>query len=117
VSELTVRTVRADREAIITILEIFIREPVASGRRIEAQAPGVMSGSLALADLIASAGGADDIEPDRKQKMKRMIEKIDGLDFGTEKPLSSQEQVERLIAAARDTYNLAHLYSRWQPTW
>jgi FKBP12-rapamycin complex-associated protein len=33
VSELTVRTVRADREAIVAIVEIFIREPVASGRR------------------------------------------------------------------------------------
>jgi FKBP12-rapamycin complex-associated protein len=117
VSELTVRTVRADREAIMAILEIFIREPVSTGHGIEAQPPAVMSGSLALKDLIASGGSLDAVGTDRKQVMKRMIEKIDGLDFATERPLSSEEQVDRLIAAARDTYNLSYLYVLWRPTW
>jgi hypothetical protein len=59
-----------------------------------------MCGSLALADLIGSAGGAGDIEPDRKQKMKRMIKKLDGLDFGTETPLQIPDKWVRSVANA-----------------
>jgi len=49
--------------------------------------------------------------------IKRLWDKMLGNDFDTEKTLVVEEQVDSLINAAKDMYNLSHLYSGWCPLW
>jgi FKBP12-rapamycin complex-associated protein len=97
--EATVREVRVHREAIMAVLEIFLREPVRSGGIFE-------TGDEKAKEKLYL-----------EEQMNRMIEKINGMDFDNKEPLEVGEQVDKLIAAATDTYNLAQLYHGWNPTW
>jgi FKBP12-rapamycin complex-associated protein len=97
--EATVREVRVHREAIMAVLEIFMREPVGTG------------------GLFDTANDKEKMKMYLTEQMNRMIEKINGTDFNNTKPLEVATQVDELIAAATDDYNLAHLYHGWNPTW
>jgi FKBP12-rapamycin complex-associated protein len=107
----TVSTIRAHREAIMPVLEIFIREPVSTGGYFDRLGPeNVVSGSVLI----------NEVEPKEKSmitRMKRMIQKLDGMDFENDVPLAVEQQVEQLIQSATDKYNLAYLYHGWNPTW
>jgi FKBP12-rapamycin complex-associated protein len=107
----TVSTIRAHREAIMPVLEIFIREPVSTGGYFDRPGPeSVVSGSVLI----------NEVEPKENPmvtRMKRMIQKLDGMDFENDMPLAVEQQVDRLIRSATDMYNLAYLYHGWNPTW
>ncbi|OHS95000.1 PIKK family atypical protein kinase [Tritrichomonas foetus] len=48
---------------------------------------------------------------------RRIKEKLRGTDFEEGKVLSVEEQADRLISMATNTYNLAKLYHGWYPFW
>ena len=47
----------------------------------------------------------------------RVKQKLSGMDFGGDEPLSVEDQAIRLIKQATDPYNLAKMYSGWCPFW
>lgn len=59
----------------------------------------------------------DNDEFSKTDIVKRLWDKMNGTDFDSDAPLSIPHQVTQLINAARDKYNLAHLYSGWCPLW
>ncbi|KAI5538696.1 protein serine/threonine kinase protein [Trichomonas vaginalis G3] len=59
----------------------------------------------------------DNDEYTREQIISRLWDKLNGKDFDPEIALSVPQQVSALIEAARNKYNLAHLYSGWCPLW
>ena len=118
--EETVSAIREHREAVMTILEIFMREPVTRGGYFEpTEANDVISGSVAIMDIIEknNKNRSEKTNKHLAKIMSRITEKIDGRDFENPEPLSVAEQVDRLIKAARDNYNLAYLFHGWNPTW
>ena len=104
--EETARTVRQHREAVMAVLEIFLREPISSGGYFE-EVP------VTYSDSHSASGRVTDMA----KKLKRINEKVTGMDFGNSSPLPVNEQVQRLISAATDMYNLAYLYHGWSPLW
>ena len=105
--EETARTIRDHREAVMAVLEIFIREPITTGGWFEQPVCADSSGQLSTSGAVADFG----------KKLTRISEKVNGLDFGNETPLPVSEQVQRLIESATDIYNLAYLYHGWSPLW
>ena len=57
--------------------------------------------------------GEDDDQP--RIVLKRIQDKLKGLDFNNEKPLSVQAQVHRLIMSATDPKNLSQMFKGWYP--
>jgi FKBP12-rapamycin complex-associated protein len=118
--EQTVSTIRAHREAIKPVLEIFVREPVSSGGFFARGEVAPISGSIQLDDTQSSQNSDPTGQSEQQHRlaiMKRMIHKIDGLDFENVLPLTVADQVDRLISEATDRYNLAYLYHGWNPMW
>ena len=112
--EQTVQIIREHREAVMSILEIFIREPCKLGGVFDSiDEKNVVSGSVTLDQWMN--------ETDGQKALKKMIstisKKVNGLDFGNDIPLSASEQVDKLIVQATDMYNLANLYHGWNPLW
>jgi FKBP12-rapamycin complex-associated protein len=115
--EQTMGTIRGHREAIIPVLEIFVREPVSSGGFVIKGGVSPISGSVQIENTHTEDKDPSSQAAKRMAMFVRMIQKIDGKDFENEVPLSAKEQVNRLILAATDPYNLAHVYHGWGPLW
>ncbi|EAY13093.1 PIKK family atypical protein kinase [Trichomonas vaginalis G3] len=81
--------IRENCNSLISVLEIFVQEPIEEGEA-KLHAPDVM---------------------------KRIRSKIRGNDFEENVVLPVEKQVGRLINEALDEYNLAKLYSGWKPLW
>ena len=96
--EETVSAIRQRREAVMSTLEIFIRDPTTSGGVFEAMQNDIV-------DELNSV----------RVKISRISKKINGLDFDNTIPLTVEEQVDALIKSATDDYNLSYLYHGWNP--
>ena len=64
----------------------------------------------------------DEIEFEELNKIAQIIlnrisEKLNGTDFNNDKPLSINEQIDRLIKQATSNENLAQSYLGWCPFW
>ena len=109
-----IRVIRDRREAVMSILEIFIREPITSGGFFEPLPKNeVISGSVEINDLVSRSSALERL----KDQISRISEKINGLDFENDTPLTVSEQTDALIKSATDTYNLSCLYHGWNPLW
>jgi len=112
----TIRTLREHREEVMSVLEIFFREPLTKPKhfnyvsQIEA-----ISGSLAITDLNLAEKNEDHIQI--MKIMNRIADKIKGSDIGSNSSLTVPEQVDYLISEATNNYNLASLYQGWNPLW
>lgn len=98
--EETISAIRQRREAVMSTLEIFIRDPTTSGGVFEAFQTDKNGEQKRL-----------------KEKISRISKKINGLDFENTTPLSVAEQFDALVKSATDTYNLSYLYHGWNPLW
>jgi phosphatidylinositol kinase/protein kinase (PI-3 family) len=49
--------------------------------------------------------------------MNRIQEKLQGKDFGNDRPFSAKLQVETLIEEATSAENLCQMYPMWLPFW
>jgi FKBP12-rapamycin complex-associated protein len=91
--------IRGRREGIMSVFEIFVHAPLvrswAHGRRRE--------------------GG--DARRFVQEITERVSNKIKGVDFESERPLSEEDHVTKLIQAAKNKYHMAHLFPGWKPLW
>ncbi|OHS95830.1 PIKK family atypical protein kinase [Tritrichomonas foetus] len=112
--EETVRVIRERREAVMSILEIFIREPITSGGFFDTIPKNeVISGSIEINKWMIESKGKKRL----KEIISRISNKINGYDFENTVQLPAWEQVDALIKAATDQYNLSYLYHGWNPFW
>ena len=60
-------------------------------------------------------------EPQLNEKavaiVKRISDKLSGMDFGNREPISVGEQVDKLIVQATDHENLAQCFAGWVAVW
>jgi FKBP12-rapamycin complex-associated protein len=92
VCEQVMTIARENSIALISVIEMFLREP----QEYELD--------------------EDEIHH-HEHIIQRLWDKMSGRDFDPERNLTVQQQVTKLIAAARDKYNLAYLFSGWCPLW
>jgi FKBP12-rapamycin complex-associated protein len=92
-----IKLIRAKREVILSVLEIFAHAPL-------------------MRSMSNKRSGIDEDEYVARITM-RVNEKIMGMDFDSDHPLSPEEQVSMLIGAATDMYHMAHLFHGWKPLW
>ena len=69
--------------------------------------------TLKLQQTVAGA----DLRNKAVDVVRRVIEKLNGLDFGPARALVVEEQVDRLIAQASSNENLCLSYIGWCPFW
>ncbi|EAX97874.1 PIKK family atypical protein kinase [Trichomonas vaginalis G3] len=113
-SKAVIKTIRGRRESIMAILEIFVHSPLSSEfSKIKREEPSI---SVFLDDVEAIAEKRSEEESSSLRTVRRIADKLGGLDFGSEK-LSCEMQVDKLIEEATDYYNFAHLYRGWNPLW
>ncbi|KAH0790838.1 PIKK family atypical protein kinase [Histomonas meleagridis] len=115
----TLRSIRDHREVVMSILEIFIREPISKGGFFDLnESNEIISGSVAIKEWIKNQEkGENSTQAHLAKIMARISDKIDALDFENTEPLTVSQQVDLLIKAATDKYNLSCLYPRWNPLW
>jgi FKBP12-rapamycin complex-associated protein len=95
-----IRLIRGKREGIMSVFEIFARAPLVR--------------SITTENMDGSPGSGEQYT---EKIIARISEKIRGLDFESDQPLSPEDQVTELIRAATDMYNMAHLFHGWKPLW
>lgn len=136
--ELSMKTLRDNKDMLLSVLEPFLRDPtVAWGRNGKAQQKGVRGGGAVGAGLGAPNAGAvaalatitsrlngvyNIIHPSQDKIVKayaarRQMPPSRGLGALKEEalPLSVPGQIQRLIDEAICVYNLAQMYIGWQP--
>ena len=107
----TVKLIRRKREGVMSVLEIFAHAPlVKNGISIK---PNKFLSGLP----ISLPNDQNEIENDVIKTINRISDKINGKDFESLSRLTQENQVEQLINAATDLYNLSHLYHGWYPLW
>lgn len=91
--EITMNLIRAHRESIMTVLDIFMQVPL---------------------DAEASQGSASQ---DIGEALRKVQDKIEGKDLGNDEEMTPEQQVSRLIDDSTNNYNLAGMYHGWMPMW
>ncbi|XP_057314212.1 serine-protein kinase ATM-like isoform X3 [Hydractinia symbiolongicarpus] len=125
--EQTLKVVRNCNEAILTIVEVLLYDPISAWTisvekakkvQIKEDPPDVLSGSntLELPPLDGVAIKSSDDESKNKMAERvllRLKQKLSGSDSGTS--LAVDGQINYLIQEARCTRNLCQLFPGWQP--
>ena len=110
------RMLRANAEALLTILEVLVGNPLYEWARDAAvqQRDPTPVGSHAPAVVEGGGGGGDD---DRNAHAElvllRIQQKLDGRVHGGRERLAIQGQVRQLIDEARDPENSCRMYHGW----
>lgn len=126
----TSRVLRENRRVLIMVLSIFVHEPLVDPRekRSGSANSSRVQGGVNVADISRKIVGstidrgrillADSSEKQSNTEMRNRInQKLSGTDFGSQEPLSVEDQATLLIQQATDTYNLSKMYSGWCPFW
>lgn len=93
---------RENHRVLTMVLSIFVHEPL-----VDPTTDSPLSGSPDNQPNVSSS----------VEMSKRVKQKLTGADFGTDKPLTVEQQATKLISAAVDLYNLSKMYSGWCPFW
>ncbi|KAK8838722.1 hypothetical protein M9Y10_032761 [Tritrichomonas musculus] len=121
--------IRKNREAVISSLEIFTHAPPFFNNQssLAALSSSVNVNNEEDSNLnsnetsVANSGSENrnriEMEENMNRLFDRIYDKINGNDFNATERLSQEEQVNEMIKAATDTYNMAHLYHGWKPLW
>lgn len=144
--EQTMKLVRGHRESIMTVLNIFLQDPLEGTIKTQTVSSTASSSVLislnanikqtnnnnnnddaniddeSKSDHINVANGNDDddengVKLNITEALERITSKIIGKDFDNETELEIKDQVGKLIISAQDEYNLAHMYPGWLPFW
>ncbi|EAX92448.1 PIKK family atypical protein kinase [Trichomonas vaginalis G3] len=123
----TSRVLRENKRVLIMVLAIFVHEPLVDPREKKSSASTDKEKAKSFISFSEVTGSVIDkgrvllMDPSDKttdtEMRARVNTKLSGSDFGTEKPLSIEEQAQRLIKEATDNYNIAKMYSGWCPFW
>ena len=121
--------IRKNREAVISSLEIFTHAPPFFNNQssLAALSSSVNVNNEEDSNLnsnetsVGNSGSENrnriEMEENMNRLFDRIYDKINGNDFNATERLSQEEQVNEMIKAATDTYNMAHLYHGWKPLW
>ncbi|XP_014671561.1 PREDICTED: serine-protein kinase ATM-like [Priapulus caudatus] len=132
--EKTMEVMRSSQEAIVTILEVLLHDPLYAWNLTPLKACAVQqrkhdesaiaAATTANTDLLdvetaataagkAGHGSDADVNKMAERVLLRLRQKLQGVEDGV--PLSIEGQVSHLIQEARDPKNLACLFPGWQP--
>lgn len=112
VCEITLGVLRSHREALMSVLETFVHDPLVEWTKSAARGGGRAAG----------AGRADEatLEAERgKEALEKIKSRLEGVVVGVgaapSLPLSPQGQARRLIEEAASRKNLGCMYIWWMP--
>ncbi|XP_068637362.1 serine/threonine-protein kinase ATM isoform X2 [Aristolochia californica] len=111
--EKTLYVMRANKEALLTIIEVFIHDPLYKWALSPLKA---LQRQKETADNISSLEDSQDIyegNKDAARALMRVKQKLDGYEEGEMR--SVEGQVQRLIQNAVDTERLSQMYPGWGP--
>mmetsp|Transcript_3784 Transcript_3784/g.7342 ORF Transcript_3784/g.7342 Transcript_3784/m.7342 type:complete len:356 (+) Transcript_3784:832-1899(+) len=131
--EKTIQVLRANKEVLLTIIEVFIHDPLykwalTAARALQRQADDqeegpttslrgqAKSGSVrgaAQTQRSTEAGNAPQRNADAERVLTRIRQKLDGFEGG--EMLSVQGQVQKLLQDAQDPDKLCRLFAGWAP--
>ncbi|KAH0788745.1 PIKK family atypical protein kinase [Histomonas meleagridis] len=111
---------RDNYRVLVMILAIFVQEPlvdsddcVEDNMANDYKMISLHDSESYLGDIACESSVLSSVEMTRRVKAK-----LTGTDFGTkDKPFSVEEQADKLISMATDTYLLSKMYSGWCPFW
>eukprot|EP01053_Blabericola_migrator_P009826 Blabericola_migrator_1__9825@NODE_53_length_16193_cov_63_357497_g49_i0_p1_GENE_NODE_53_length_16193_cov_63_357497_g49_i0NODE_53_length_16193_cov_63_357497_g49_i0_p1_ORF_typecomplete_len4043_score861_20PI3_PI4_kinase/PF00454_27/1e53FATC/PF02260_20/4_6e14FAT/PF02259_23/3_6e03FAT/PF02259_23/5_6e08FAT/PF02259_23/0_029FAT/PF02259_23/7e03FRB_dom/PF08771_11/1_2e03FRB_dom/PF08771_11/4e09APH/PF01636_23/0_54_NODE_53_length_16193_cov_63_357497_g49_i075112129 len=119
----TMEMIRSNRELVLSILDTFLFDPLASWNSLLPFLPCI------LAELGRPPEAIDQVEQSWSARgeteklnecataiLARADQKLRGLEFGTD-PLPTEVQVDTLIKEATDDQNLCQAYLGWCPFW
>eukprot|EP00058_Branchiostoma_floridae_P018807 XP_002604296.1 hypothetical protein BRAFLDRAFT_88585 [Branchiostoma floridae] len=116
--EKTMEVMRSSHEALLTIVEVLLYDPLHAWTLTPMQAlklQQIDADTTGAADIFENDSGSSNENKDMNERNKvlmRLEDKLKGLEEGM--VLSVSGQVNMLIQTARDPSNLSRLYSGWQ---
>jgi len=115
-AEQTMRVLRANTDALVTILQVFVRNPLYKWTQDPTRDRKVPKGQQQPAPPSSKGGGAGDdtTNQDAERTLLRIQQKLEGHVAGGD-TLSVEGQVRRLLDEARDPEHLAYMYEGWAP--
>ena len=103
---------RQNSDVLVMVLAIFVQEPLinpVTPEDIKRLYLGESLGNVMLDNLNEKTSNLE--------IRKRVQEKLTGMDFNNNEPLSVEEQAKLLINMATDSFALSKMYSGWCPFW
>ncbi|KAK9825683.1 hypothetical protein WJX81_003257 [Elliptochloris bilobata] len=119
--EETLRVLRAAKESLATIVEVFIHDPLykwalspaAAQLRQGGSQPGAGDAAPAATALGEGESGGDLVNADAERALLRVKHKLEGLDSGEGEARSVEGQVQQLLQEAADPDRLCRMYVGW----
>lgn len=114
-AEATMRVLRSNKDAILTILEVLMFDPLYNWSLTPVQAYKIQHGKQPPADLVQkwkNFGRDRNTNKLAERALLRVTQKLEGREEGSK--LSVEGQVNSLIQQATDPNNLAMLFAGWQ---
>ena len=120
-AEHTMRVLRANAGALVTILEVFVRnplykwqaDPTALARDPTAADAAKAAEAVHVAALAAEAAGSSCGNREAERALLRIQDKLAGRVAGHSDALAVEGQVRALLDEARDPENLCRMYDGW----
>jgi len=121
------RVLRANKGALLTVVDVFIHDPLfewaltpqRANRRQRDDVGGGGEGEGSEVIVVEPAPGPGpgdldaDVSADAARAILRVRQKLEGLEFGDGEPRGVEGQVQQLLADAQDPGNLARMYYGW----
>eukprot|EP00892_Ulva_mutabilis_P002510 jgi/Ulvmu1/1225/UM109_0023.1 len=108
-AEHALRVLRAAHEAVVTVVEVFVHDPL----RTWAPSPAVLAARQRGGAAGDSAEAA--MSPDAEHAVARVTDKLRGLDWGEPEQLSVEGHVAQLLIEAVDPARLCMHFPGWAP--
>ncbi|KAL4452130.1 hypothetical protein ABPG75_007792 [Micractinium tetrahymenae] len=127
--EETLRVLRASKESILTVVEVFIHDPLykwaltttAANRRQHEADAAAAGGGVEDDDRGSGAGatgaggsGVSVANADAERTLLRIKQKLEGTEYGEGEARGVEGQVQQLLADAQDPDKLSRMYIGWQ---
>ncbi|PSC71129.1 serine threonine-kinase ATM isoform X1 [Micractinium conductrix] len=122
--EETLRVLRANKESILTVIEVFIHDPLykwaltttaANRRQHEADAGDEdIDGGSGVSAAAGAGGPAGLANADAERTLLRIKQKLEGVEAGEGEARGVEGQVQQLLADAADPDKLCRMYIGWQ---
>ncbi|BDA48015.1 Serine-protein kinase ATM [Coccomyxa sp. Obi] len=118
--EETLRVLRVHKESLLTIVEVFIHDPLYRWALTPANAQQRQVSSLGDASSQElgqplNEGGDGLANADAKRTLLRVKQKLEGLDGGEGEAKTVEGQVQRLLQEAQDPDRLCRMFVGWAP--
>lgn len=124
--EETLRVLRASKESVLTVIEVFIHDPLykwalttTAANRRQHEAADAVSGAAEDDDgggtsTSGVVGGVSVANADAERTLLRIKQKLEGVEAGEGEARGVEGQVQQLLADAQDSDKLSKMYIGWQ---